>query len=256
MWVPPVIHLPLTPSPSQNLNKTPRGSRQLPPNATARQQALSRAEALLDAEIAGGVIGRPQMVSSQRRRAADMVGALSGMAPSALPGGDAGPGAAAVGSSSGPGASDSSSALSEAIASLVSDVAPHTGDLWSSLSALISEIEERMSAPPGGGAARGAAEGGAATAIAPEAGNEASGSGVTPPAPATAASAAATAAAAGVGAGVGAGASKALPPGAAQVLPLVEAFFVICALQARLVRLSESFLRHLLVSSQMYLCAP
>jgi hypothetical protein len=107
------------------------------------------------------------------------------------------------------------SALSE-LRTGVEGIGRSTAPLWQALSACIGRIEETLAAAGKGGAGGPGAPGGPSGAGGSGAGG--------------AAAAAAAAPGAAPEALLGA-ASRLLPPGAQQVLPLVEAFFVLCALE-------------------------
>ncbi len=107
--------------------------------------------------------------------------------------------------------------------------------LWAALSACISTIEDSMSRGPGGAGGNGQQQGQQGQGQEAGPSGQQQGAEDEPGAAAAggqqeggAAAAAAAAAAAGAAAG---GMSRSLPPGAGQVLPLVEAFFVMCALR-------------------------
>jgi hypothetical protein len=129
----------------------------------------------------------------------------------------------------------SSPACVSSLSSSIESVALSLEPLWRALSAVISSIEETMRTPPSGGPAGSGAGAPAAGAAAAAAGaREAPGpaAGGAQGAGAAAAGAAAEAPGAALVPSVGAN-SRVLPPGAPQVLPLVEAFFVVCNLQVR-----------------------
>ena len=221
----------------QGLMRTPRGSRIPPLNATARQLALFRqgevaASAVLGRHgvgggggAGGGSVGDIDLMDQPFDFS---FGGVASEAPPSNPGGGGGGGGGGGAATNGGEAPSNGAAgmlappavsgqqmmqrhMREEVRRRVASASNEMTPLWNALSSFIAAIEESMAAPSphsaGGGVGAAAAAGGG-------------GGG-----------AAAGGAAAAMASLANGPSNKALPPGAAQLLPLVESFFIASALQ-------------------------